>query len=338
MNVIIKEISRTFVPNVDLYTLPDDTYFYSYSGMYTGYVTTENGEKVCYCGQAYVANPNGVPLEDLTTHYAARVILHPNDGPKRNIDIIHTKREVSLDEENVSSLDQYLSELEKIMARDTRSQSDEFAQGLRLVDAIREELGIEDLGLKQEDGPYWEVELRDRKDGRTLEVIFSGTEQARADDVLTRWYNEHPEVDSEINHEQLVDGSEGVFADICYTYEPLGLGKCKAYYEKGVMDWSHYEKAYHVYMAQCYHDAINELFGKNSSEFRSNFKDELANEIFENTANPEQVVGYYLVYYGEEAYKQWSENTSGKKLSEQDKEIDAILSSLCQKEYGYEER
>lgn len=49
-------------------------------------------------------------------------------------------------------IDQYLSELEKILARNTRSQADEFAQGLRLVDAIREELGIEEnLEVEQEE-------------------------------------------------------------------------------------------------------------------------------------------------------------------------------------------
>jgi len=49
------------------------------------------------------------------------------------------------DKSNASGffIDQHLSELEKILARNTRSQADEFAQGLRLVDAIWEELGIE---------------------------------------------------------------------------------------------------------------------------------------------------------------------------------------------------
>lgn len=53
---------------------------------------------------------------------------------------------------NESFVPQYLSELEKILARNTRSQADEFAQGLRLVDAIREELGIEEaLEAEQEE-------------------------------------------------------------------------------------------------------------------------------------------------------------------------------------------
>jgi len=58
------------------------------------------------------------------------------------------------DKSNASGffIDQHLSELEKILARNTRSQADEFAQGLRLVDAIWEELGIEEtLEAEQEE-------------------------------------------------------------------------------------------------------------------------------------------------------------------------------------------
>ena len=72
---------------------------------------------------------------------------------------------------------------------------------------------------------YWEIDLRSRKDGNSIETIFSGQWHDEAMDCLNRWYAEHPEVDIEINRESLVDGTDGVFADIYNTSEPHGVGK-----------------------------------------------------------------------------------------------------------------
>ena len=72
---------------------------------------------------------------------------------------------------------------------------------------------------------YWEVDLRSRKDGNTIETIFSGEYHDEACVCLNSWYNEHPEVDIDVDRESLVDGSDGVFADIYCTTSPHGIGK-----------------------------------------------------------------------------------------------------------------
>jgi hypothetical protein len=53
---------------------------------------------------------------------------------------------------------------------------------------------------------------------------------------------------------------------------------------------------------------------------------------FEEIANTDEVVGYYVVLHGENAFKTWSRNTEGIKMTEQDKEVDKILYEL----YGAE--
>lgn len=45
---------------------------------------------------------------------------------------------------NLKPVEQYLSHVEKILGSKTKSQSDDFAHGLRLCDLIREELGLND--------------------------------------------------------------------------------------------------------------------------------------------------------------------------------------------------
>jgi hypothetical protein len=74
---------------------------------------------------------------------------------------------------------------------------------------------------------YWEVDLRSRKDGNSIETIFSGKSHDEACDCLNRWYKEHPELDVEADRESLIDESDGVFADIYCTTLPHGVGKWK---------------------------------------------------------------------------------------------------------------
>ena len=54
---------------------------------------------------------------------------------------------------------------------------------------------------------------------------------------------------------------------------------------------------------------------------------------FDETANAEEVVGYYLVNEGTNALKQWLENIDGIDLSEQDKEVTKILKKLDKNNY-----
>lgn len=71
---------------------------------------------------------------------------------------------------------------------------------------------------------YWEVDLRSRKDGNSIETIFSGESHDKACECLQKWYDEHPELDAEAERESYVDGAEGVFADIYLTTDPHGVG------------------------------------------------------------------------------------------------------------------
>ena len=72
---------------------------------------------------------------------------------------------------------------------------------------------------------YWEVDLRSRKDGNSVETIFSGEDHDEACDYLQHWYDEHQEIDGEVDRQSLIDGSDGVFADIYCTTSPHGIGK-----------------------------------------------------------------------------------------------------------------
>ena len=62
---------------IDISTLPDGTFFHVFNGRWDGYVTTENGDKVCYAG---VSKTN--PTED----YVRRFVI--NDGHTVDIDKI----------------------------------------------------------------------------------------------------------------------------------------------------------------------------------------------------------------------------------------------------------
>lgn len=54
---------------------------------------------------------------------------------------------------------------------------------------------------------------------------------------------------------------------------------------------------------------------------------------FDETAKAEEVVGYYLVNEGTNAFKQWMENVEGIDLTEQDKEVTKILEELDRNNY-----
>ena len=70
----------------------------------------------------------------------------------------------------------------------------------------------------------WEVDIRSCKDGNSIETIYSGNHD-EACEVLQKWYDDHPEVDGDVDRESLVDGTDGTFADIYATSEPHGVGK-----------------------------------------------------------------------------------------------------------------
>lgn len=85
------------------------------------------------------------------------------------------------------------------------------------------------------------------------------------------------------------------------------------------MDRNYYTEAYINKWEECLEEAKQE-----------NAKDisEAATYIFEESCNAEEVVGYYLVIHGEDAFKDWKSNTNGIKMSSQDMEVDRILAQL----------
>ena len=54
---------------------------------------------------------------------------------------------------------------------------------------------------------------------------------------------------------------------------------------------------------------------------------------FDQTANAEEVVGYYLTNYEWNPLKGWKENTKGIDLTEQDKEVTRLLEELDKNNY-----
>lgn len=72
----------------------------------------------------------------------------------------------------------------------------------------------------------WEVDLRSRKTGNSIETIFSGEHDA-ACNCIQEWYenNDIPGYINGMSFEELHDGSDGVFADLYATDRPHGIGK-----------------------------------------------------------------------------------------------------------------
>ena len=58
-------------------------------------------------------------------------------------------------------------------------------------------------------------------------------------------------------------------------------------------------------------------------------KDLFCENWFGETANAEEVVGYYFVYYKDDAMKTWLKNTKHIEMTEQDKEVTEIFKELA---------
>ena len=57
---------------------------------------------------------------------------------------------------------------------------------------------------------------------------------------------------------------------------------------------------------------------------------EIATGIFEESADADEVAGYYVVYHGDDALKDWAANTEGIVMTKQDTVVDSILKDLYQ--------
>ena len=66
--------------------------------------------------------------------------------------------------------------------------------------------------MKGNDIMKWEVDIRSRKDGESIETIFSGCHDD-ACQIMNSWYNNHG-MDIKKDLESYVDGTDGIFADL----------------------------------------------------------------------------------------------------------------------------
>lgn len=55
------------------------------------------------------------------------------------------------------------------------------------------------------------------------------------------------------------------------------------------------------------------------------------NDIFQDTCKSYEIVGYYVAFYGADAYETWKTNTQGKQLSDLQKEADKLFDALYSK-------
>lgn len=68
----------------------------------------------------------------------------------------------------------------------------------------------------------YEVDLRERKTGNSVECIYSGTDGSEAYEIADKWNREHCLGCIQGNYEtfdELCDGSDGLFADVYHVEE-----------------------------------------------------------------------------------------------------------------------
>ena len=84
-------------------------------------------------------------------------------------------------------------------------------------------------------------------------------------------------------------------------------------------DRSYYESKYESRMDKIYREMKEE--GVKDIDYACTME-------FDQTANAEEVVGYYLENYGDNALKYWKMNTENIEMTEQDKVVTEILERL----------
>ncbi len=112
----------------------------------------------------------------------------------------------------------------------------------------------------------------------------------------------------------------------------------------GLYDWLQNQKGAEYYI-DCYYKAYYKLLDEAKKDGSTNPED-TANELFDETATAEEVVGNYLLYHGEYAFKDWMDNLmfflerSKEKQKEfppikkaQDAEVTRTLARLCKEMY-----
>lgn len=88
------------------------------------------------------------------------------------------------------------------------------------------------------------------------------------------------------------------------------------------MNKDYYIQKYENRMMEIYEEFKNDNGIKNLNEYCA--------EWFDETANAEEVVGYYFVYYKENPLNEWLNNLKyAYEVTEQDNEVTKILMELC---------
>lgn len=81
-----------------------------------------------------------------------------------------------------------------------------------------------------------------------------------------------------------------------------------------------------------YEDRMDEIYREMKAEGVNDI-DYACTMMFDETANAEEVVGYYLINYEWNPLKCWLENIEGIILTEQDKEVTKLLKELEKNNY-----
>lgn len=89
----------------------------------------------------------------------------------------------------------------------------------------------------------------------------------------------------------------------------------------------YYEEVWQEFWNACLNRAKIEL-SKSDPDFTEDDVRETATEIFEETANAEEIAGYYVIFHMENALKDWKINTEGLAFAEKDNEVNRILETL----------
>ncbi len=98
-------------------------------------------------------------------------------------------------------------------------------------------------------------------------------------------------------------------------------------------DWENYLRGNVMskeYYANLYDARMNYLVNKFKTD-PDDMDGTAASYEFDKTATVEEWVGFYVLNEGDNALKQWYENTEGVELSKNDKKIQAILETLYKK-------
>ncbi len=90
------------------------------------------------------------------------------------------------------------------------------------------------------------------------------------------------------------------------------------------MTKEYYENKY----KQKWHECLEQAFNNPEIKGDLDLVQLDATEDFEETANADEIVGFYIYFYRDDAYRIWKGNTNGIEKTKQDLEVDRIFEEL----------